>query len=90
MAGNYINNPLLSKILNDVDRSSKYISECDDWLEKLGFYDQYGESNWKYAIKLDNVLEYKEPILLSDLNDKNGVPISRAPQSWMYCKLKNE
>ena len=89
MAGNYINNPLLSKILNDVDRSSKYITECDEWLEKLGFYDRYGESDWKYAIKLDDVIEYKEPILLSDLNDRNGVSITRAPQSWMYCEIKN-
>ena len=89
LVGTYSSNLLLSKILNDIERSNKIIQECDEWLEKQGFYNEYCESYWKYAIELSNIKKYDKPILLSEFNDKNGNPIKRAPQGWMYCKVKN-
>lgn len=74
----------LNILLNEIEKSHKIICECDNWLTKIGFYNECLESNYKYAYVLSNVKKYETPIPLTNFKDQKGNTISKAPQSWMY------
>ena len=52
----------------------------------MGFYDDCDESYWKYAIVIKNPVRYPVAKEITSFKDKNGNPITKTPQSWMYCK----
>lgn len=82
---------IVRKVINDNTTSENYIRECDDWLKKIGYYNDCEESYYKYGIVLTNITKFDTPISINDINDKNGDPIKTAPQSWMYVSgLKGE
>lgn len=74
----------VQSILKKNEISHNLIKECDDWLTKIGFYNECLESYYKYAFVLDEIEKFDKPILITDFLDKNNNPISRPPQSWMY------
>lgn len=57
---------------------------CDCWGRKIGFYDEYDESYWKFAIQLENPVLFKIPMEVGDFRCKNGNRLKRAPQGWCY------
>lgn len=74
----------VKKLLDEFDISEKYMQEVDDWLEKIGFYNEYGETQYKYGIVLKDIKKYKTPISLCKFKDKDGKIVKRPPQSYMY------
>ena len=75
---------LVREIIDANTQSSKYIEECDEWLTKIGFYNDFLESYYKFGIVLDNIVKYDVPLELNEMMDKSGNAITKAPQSWMY------
>ena len=76
----------LQKLFKEYEISEKYMKEVDEWLKKIGFYNNYDETNYKYGIVLKNIKKYKTPLPLSAFKDKNGNIIQKPPQSYMYAK----
>ena len=65
------------------DLSDKISTDIDNWLCKIGYYNDEGETNYNYAIELCDVksVEYE----LSDFTC-NGKVVTRPPQSYLYCE----
>jgi predicted transcriptional regulator len=87
---NIANFTVVQKYLKDIEKSEEYLKECDEWLTKIGFYDETLESTYKYGIVLKNIMKYDKPKEISDFIDRNDNNIKKAPQSWMYtrgCKI---
>lgn len=74
----------LVKLLNDNEKTYNCIKECDEWLSNIGFYYNYDESYWKYAIELTEIKKYDKPKEISEFIGRNGVALKRPPQSWCY------
>lgn len=56
------------------ESNNNVVKEFKNWLDSMGFfYYYYNEENillWKYAIKIDNVRKYTQPIVLSRFEDR--------------------
>lgn len=65
-------------------RSDDYCKEVDAWLSKIGFYNQYDESTWKYYIKISSYKKFEKPLNISDFRLINGECLKVAPQSFCY------
>lgn len=61
-------------------------ARCDEWGKKIGFYNQYDESDWKIAILLENPVLFKTPKKIEEFRGRNGNRLTRAPQSWCYLQ----
>lgn len=72
------------KVLEENEKGRDTVKEIDDWLKKIGFYNQFDESKYRYGIVLKDVARYEIPRNIYDLKDKNGNAIVKAPQSYMY------
>lgn len=59
---------------------------CDIWMEKIGYYNSYGESNYKVALTVVNPIKYDTPKPLSDFRKLDGGIVEKAPQSFMYVQ----
>lgn len=59
------------------------ISECGNWLTKIGLFDDSGETRYKRALVIDKVVKFDNPVPLSIFTGDSN---ARAPQSWMYFK----
>lgn len=70
--------------LENRQKANDLVERCDEWATRIGFYNDFDESNWKYAIKLKNPEKYKDKVEISKFLDKNKKYIKRAPQSWCY------
>ena len=79
---------LINQLSKEKEKSETYIQKCDQWLTEIGFYDDGGESKYKYGIVLKNIEKYDEPLPLESFLDKRGNVIMKAPQSWMYASRK--
>lgn len=66
--------------------SSEFNEKVDEWGERIGFYDKYGESHWRYAILLENPTLYDLPKEISEFKNLDGITIRTAPQSFCYVK----
>ncbi|MEE0991525.1 MAG: hypothetical protein UH542_00905 [Bacteroidales bacterium] len=72
------------KVLKEIEKSQKTVKEIDAWLKKIGFYDRYGESKYRYGIIFKDVIKYNTPRNLSEFRNKSGDAILTAPQSFVY------
>lgn len=81
---------LVKKIIDKNDIGNKRIEECDKWLSKIGYYNEFDETYYQYGIVLKDVIKYDTPIPTTEFLDRNGNPIQRAPQSWMYTRGRKE
>lgn len=71
---------------NKVKKTREIIEQCDQWLSKLGFYNEYSESNYKYALETVNPIRYETPKELSEFTKLDGTPVLKAPQGFVYVK----
>ncbi len=76
----------VNRVVKDNEKSGKYAEECDDWLTQIGFYDDGGETYYQYGIVLKDIKKYTEPKQINTFEDKDGVAIQKAPQSFMYTR----
>lgn len=67
-------------------KAEKLIKACDEWLYNIGFYNQYGETNYHYYLGISNVLKYESPISVSEFKNVKGENLTKPPQSWCYVK----
>ena len=74
----------MNSYLENRQKANSLVKRCDEWATKIGFYNDFDESNWKYAIKLKNPEKYKDEVEISKFVDKNKKYMKRAPQSWCY------
>ena len=75
------------KEFNDIKKKQdNFCSNCDTWLTKIGFYNEYDESLWKYEILIDDVVRFKTPIPITNFKLQNGNYLKRAPQSFCYIQ----
>ena len=72
------------EVIDANNKSDKTAQEIDDWLTKIGFYNKYDETNYKYAYVLDNIIKYEKPKNISEFKNKNGEIIKNPPQSYIY------
>lgn len=72
------------EVIDANNKSDKTAQEIDDWLTKIGFYNKYEETNYKYAYVLDNIIRYEKPKNISEFKNKNGENIKNPPQSYIY------
>ena len=72
------------EVIDANNKSDKTAQEIDDWLTKIGFYNKYDETNYKYAYVLDNIIKYEKPKNISEFKNKNGESIKNPPQSYIY------
>lgn len=62
------------------------INKCDNWLKKIGYYNEYDESNWKYAIEISEAILFSNPLDIKEFSLLNGKQLDKAPQSYCYVK----
>lgn len=66
------------------------LEQCDNWLNKMGFYYSEGyqddETSWKYAIYFENFKLYSKPKDINQFINSNNKNLTVAPQSWCYVK----
>ena len=72
------------EVIDANNKSDKTAQEIDNWLTRIGFYNKYDETNYKYAYVLDNIIRYKKPKNISEFKNKNGENIKNPPQSYIY------
>ena len=72
------------EVIDANNKSDKTAQEIDNWLTKIGFYNKYEETNYKYAYVLDNIIKYEKPKNISEFKNKNGEIIKNPPQSYIY------
>lgn len=68
----------------NVKKATDIFRLCDEWLKRIGLYNQYGYSNYQYAFAVTNPVKYETPKALEQFQDKNGDAILHAPQSFVY------
>lgn len=59
---------------------------CDEWLGKIGFFNDCGESFYKHAITVQDYVIYDTPIPITSFTRPDGTAVSSAPQSFMYVQ----
>ena len=74
----------LNKIFADKEKGSALEHECDDWLTKIGFYNEYDETNYKYALELGDIIRYDAPKSISQFIRQDGSTMKDPPQSFCY------
>ena len=57
----------IQKILKENEKSHEIMKECDEWLTKIGFYNECCESYYKYAEKEGKTTEAKVVTELPEL-----------------------
>lgn len=68
-------------------KQTDFLTDCDQWLNKIGFYNYYGdESTWKYQITIKDIIKFETPIDISAFKLRNGKSLTKAPQSFCYVK----
>ena len=60
------------------------MEKCDRWLGKIGFYNEYDESTYNFAITIVNPVRYENPKPLSDFIKKDSTCVNKAPQGFVY------
>lgn len=79
-------NATAMKIINDIRKGEALISSCDEWLGKIGFYNDYGEVCFNYAYVLKNPVRYETPLPISRFTNSAGMHLNMAPQSCCYTQ----
>lgn len=77
--------PESSRLMNEARID---ITNCDEWLKDMGFYDSYDMAYWNYAIELFDIVKYETPKELNSFNNTKYNPIEVAPQSFCYTTNK--
>lgn len=77
---------LVKKIIDKNDIGNKRIEECDNWLSKIGYYNEFDETYYQYGIVLKDIKKYDTPKPIGDFKNKDGEQIKFAPQSFIYTK----
>ena len=67
-------------------KQTEFCKACDEWLKKIGFYNEYDESTWKYQINIKNVVKFEKPIDVNKFQLRNGNYITNGPQNFYYIK----
>lgn len=71
-------------------KQTDFCQACDEWLKKIGFYNEYDESTWKYQINIKNVVKFEKPIDFIKFQLRNGKYLTRGPQNFYYIKNNEE
>jgi hypothetical protein len=80
---------LVHKILDDIDMANEFIQVCDDWLTDIGYYNDIGESYYKWGISFGEIVKYDEPIDVTNFLNQKGVSLKNGPHSFCYVNCKN-
>ena len=67
-------------------KQTDFCQTCDEWLKKIGFYNEYDESTWKYQINIKNVVKFEKPIDVNKFQLRNGNYITNGLQNFYYIK----
>ena len=65
-------------------KTRKFLDDCDNWLYKIGFYNSYDYSDWKYQINIKDAIKFENPMDITQFQLKNGKFLNKAPQSFCY------
>ena len=95
MEERFLNEDITSDIVNlmnfhtkevnaNLEKSQQLMTDCDNWLKDIGYYNECDETNYRNYIELENPICYEAPRDLSDFTNLKGVTINKAPQSWCY------
>jgi predicted transcriptional regulator len=79
----YISDPKRCAAIEESERVWKL---CDEYLRLCGFYNDWGESCYNYAIEILNPVLYDTPKELTEFQKEDGSIVEKAPQSFVYVK----
>jgi predicted transcriptional regulator len=68
----------------NLDESERVWKWTDLYLEKCGLYNEYGESNYKFALTILSPKRYDAPKDLTEFEKLDGNIVEKAPQSFVY------
>lgn len=66
------------------NQQKKFLNDCDDWLRKIGFFNEFDESYWEYEIRIKDAIKFTETIPITNFKLNNGHYLKVAPQSFCY------
>lgn len=72
------------ELYQSMDLARKAIQEYDEWMHRIGFWNEYGESTYTIAYQLKDPIRYKKAKPVTMFCGSDGKPITKAPQSFQY------
>ena len=69
-----------------LDKVEEIMDMTDCWLRRIGFYNAFDESNYKFALEIINPVRYTTPKDLGEFKKLDGTKIEKAPQSFVYAQ----
>lgn len=70
------------------EKEMKFCFDCDEWLTKIGYYNDYDESTWKYEIKIKNPTLFDFPIDITKFKLRDETFVKVPPQGFCYTITK--
>lgn len=74
------------KRCDNLDESERVWKWTDEYLRRCGFYDEFGHSDYNYAIEILNPVGYAYPKDLTEFKKLDGSVVENAPQSYVYVQ----
>jgi predicted transcriptional regulator len=74
----------MDKYEKDREKQNKFMLDCDKWLSNIGFYNRYDEADWKYEIRIKEVVKFEKPLDLTNFKNSKNEFMQKAPQSFCY------
>jgi predicted transcriptional regulator len=70
----------------NIDESERVWKWTDEYLTRIGLYNDFGESNYKFAIEVLNPIQYETPKNLSNFRKLDDSVVGKPPQSFVYVQ----
>lgn len=67
-----------------ITEATRLILQYDEWLRQMGFWNDFGETDYRVAYRLENPIQYSEPKSIHEFCGLDGKPIQAHPQSGIY------
>lgn len=74
----------LKKYLSAEEKTRQAINGCDNWLSKIGYYDENGISIYTQCLDLCDPIRLVSPQPISAFQRKDGAYFKSAPQGFLY------
>lgn len=74
----------MSEYYKKKEKADEIISECDEWLTDIGYYNGGDESFFRKYMEISNIILYNTSKELNSFKNKNNKSIIKPPKTWCY------
>lgn len=67
----------------NTQRSNDFLFACDEWLNSLGFYDDFEKSHFDTSLELVDIQRYVMPIPISEFKSKSNKQFKKVTNSFV-------